>query len=165
MDESLDALTAASKDSSGAAAYSRTAEKVLTGLRQRNPHSFKVNYLPAEVHFLSNQYNEALRALKPLAEEGQGKAEYFNLLGMSYAGFNQLQDASTTVAKAIELDPKRPDFYFNLASIYQKAGDSQTAIRISRQGSTLRTSGRPRPFSRRPELFQSRELFDGDGEL
>jgi hypothetical protein len=72
MDESLDALTAASKDGSGAAAYSRAAEKVLTGLRQRNPHSFKVNYLLAEVHFLSNQYNEVLRDCQEISVSTPG---------------------------------------------------------------------------------------------
>jgi len=115
------------------AAQFSAARVVLSSLRQANPDSFKTNYQLAEILFLDHKYGEAVEVLKTLAEKAGNNSEYFNLLGMCYAGLNQFPDARQAVVKAINLAPARADFLFNLAGIYQKAGDNESALKILKQ--------------------------------
>jgi len=108
-------------------------ERSLLIILAHAPDSYEVGYVLAEVLFLEKDYGSAIRLLKGYEKESERKPEYWNSLGMSYAGSNQLPDAAQALIKAIDLDPQRVDLYFNLASIYQKGRDSQSAIKVLNQ--------------------------------
>lgn len=130
MEEFLGILNASSEEGSGVAAYLRTAQEILGSLKKQTSDSIQTTHLLAEVLFLEKDYGGAVQLLKDLGKDEQSKPEYWNLLGMSYAGLNQFPEASQAVIKAVNLAPQMTDLYFNLASIYQKAGDSKSAIRV-----------------------------------
>jgi tetratricopeptide (TPR) repeat protein len=130
MEGFLGILNAASEEGSGVAAYLRTAQEILGSLKKQTPDSIQTRSLLAEVLFLEKDYEGAVQLLKDMGQEGESKPEYWNLLGMSYAGLNQFPEAFQAVIKAVDLAPQRIDLYFNLASIYQKAGDSKSAIKV-----------------------------------
>jgi len=130
IEEYLGTLKATPEEGAGAASYLRTAEEILDGLNKHTPGSIQTGYLLAEVLFLEKDYANAIQLLKDIGHEGESKPEYWNLLGMSFAGMNQFPEASQAVIKAIDLAPQRTDLYFNLASIYQKGGDSKSALKV-----------------------------------
>lgn len=106
------------------------AGKILTGLKERDSQSSRAGYLLGEIRFLQNQFEEALEILSPLRPENMKNADYFNLVGMCRGGLNQLSAAAQDVITAIGLAPQRADLYFNLAGLYQKAGDNRGAIEV-----------------------------------
>src|SRR5205814_725026 len=106
------------------------ARKHPSKTRGRTSPSFKIEETSGEILFLKKQYDEALQVLSAQAENGKDKAEYFNLLGMCHAELNQFPEAAQAVEKAIALEGGRSLYYFNLASIYQRAGDNQSAVKI-----------------------------------
>lgn len=114
--------------------YLAAARQVLSSGKPRLASSFKVKVLLAEILYLENKYVESVDVLSALAGEGANSPEYFSLLGMCYAGLNDFPNAARAVIRAIDMDPGRSDFYFNLASIYQKAGDNDSAIKVLEKG-------------------------------
>lgn len=130
IEDFLGILNADSEEGSGVAAYLRMAREILGGLKKHTPDLARTDYLLAEVLFLEKDYSGAVQLLKEMGQGDKGSPDYWNLLGMSYAGLNQFPEASQAVIKAIDLAPQRTNLYFNLASIYQKGGDSQSAIKV-----------------------------------
>jgi len=106
------------------------AGKILAGLREKDSQSVRAGYLLGEIRFLQNQFKEALEILNPIRSASLKDADYFNLVGMCLGGLNQLSEAVQAVITAITLAPQRPDLYFNLAGLYQKAGDNRGAIEV-----------------------------------
>src|SRR4029077_16620724 len=106
------------------------AGKILAGLREKDPQSVRASYLLGEIRFLQNQFKEALEILNPLRSVSLKDADYFNLVGMCLGGLNQLAEAAQAVITAITLAPQRPDLYFNLAGLYQKAGDNRGSFEV-----------------------------------
>jgi Flp pilus assembly protein TadD len=111
----------------------RQARRVVDALLSDAPGSYQKRYLLAEMLFLEKEYLEAQTTLRGLQAEGANDPDYFNLLGMVYGGLNQLPQAAEAVIRAIQLAPDRADLIFNLAGLYQKAGDNQSAIKVLKQ--------------------------------
>jgi tetratricopeptide (TPR) repeat protein len=129
IEDFIEAAKREQRTNGPAAGQLETARFVLSALRKANPVSFKTNYELAEVCYLEGKYREALDILSPF-KATTDDPEYFNLLGMCHAGLNHFSDAANALIRALKLSPTRSDFLFNLASVYQKAGDNQSAIEI-----------------------------------
>jgi Flp pilus assembly protein TadD len=130
IDRFLDQLKQGTMTGTRRAQQLDRAGKILEGLRDKDSQSAKAGYLLGEIRFLQNQFKEALEILNPLHSESIKDPDYFNLVGMCLGGLNQFSDAAQAVIRAITLAPQRPDLYFNLAGLYQKAGDNRGAIEI-----------------------------------
>lgn len=130
LDKLIRVLTAAPEEVVGTDSFLDTVGDLLLRLRQHDPGASRSDFLLGEIQFLTGRYALAIRTLEPLRRTYKTNADYFNLMGMCYAELNQFSKAIPAVAEAITLEPKRAPFYFNLASIYQKAGKSQAAIAI-----------------------------------
>jgi tetratricopeptide (TPR) repeat protein len=111
----------------------RRARQVADALLLNAPSSYERSYLLAEVLYLEREYLASETILRGLQAEGANDPDYFNLLGMVYGGLNQLPKAAEAVIRAIQLAPDRADLIFNLAGLYQKAGDNQSAIKVLKQ--------------------------------
>lgn len=96
----------------------------------RDTASYRPAFIAAQLLFLASQHQKAISVLGSVAGSAETNPEYFNLLGMCYAGLNDLPKGSQAVIKAINLAPDRADFLFNLAGIYQKARDNEAAINV-----------------------------------
>ena len=130
IDQFLNQLRQGAVTGTGRAQQLDRAGKILTGLREKDPQSVRAGYLLGEIRFLQSHFKEALEILNPLRSASLKDADYFNLVGMCLGGLNQLSEAAQAVITAITLAPQRPDLYFNLAGLYQKAGDNRGAIEV-----------------------------------
>jgi tetratricopeptide (TPR) repeat protein len=130
IDRFLDELKQGTVTGSRRAQQLDQAGKILSGLREKESQSVRAGYLLGEIRFLQNQFKEALEILNPLRSASLKDADYFNLVGMCLGGLNQLSEAAQVVITAITLAPQRPDLYFNLAGLYQKAGDNRGALEV-----------------------------------
>ena len=104
------------------------AGTIVAGLREKDTLSVRVEYLLGEIRFLQDHFKEDLEVLNPIRSANIKNADYINLVGLCMGGLNQLPEAAQAVITAITLAPQRADLYFNLAGLYQKAGDNRGAI-------------------------------------
>jgi tetratricopeptide (TPR) repeat protein len=130
VDQFIGLLKASSIGASGTESYLPIAEDLLRRLRGSGLASSMTQFLLGETQFLRREYALAIQTLTPLGQQYKDNPDYLNVLSMCYAELNQFPQAVRAVNEAIHLEPKRAEFYFNLASIYQKAGQSQAAIAI-----------------------------------
>jgi tetratricopeptide (TPR) repeat protein len=103
--------------------------QVLASLPDKGPDEQKRTFLLAEFEFLAKDYTAAIASLNQVQEDHRD-IEYYNLLGMSQAGIGNFQEARLALAKAISMDPRRADLLFNMGSVYQRARDNETAIKL-----------------------------------
>lgn len=115
-------------------------KRSLTRVRQiasaqlaRDRVSYENRYLLAEACYLEKEYTLCRDLLIELAAEGSKDPDYFNLLGMVRGGLNQLPEAAQSVIRGIRLAPQRADLIFNLAGLYQKAGDNSSAVKVLKE--------------------------------
>ena len=106
------------------------ARQVLEVLFSQEPRSYQKGIALAEVLYLEKKYSESRSLLRKLELQGKRDPDFFNLLGMVYGGLNQLPEAAQAVIEAIRLAPTRSDLIFNLAGLYQKAGDNGSAVKV-----------------------------------
>ncbi len=106
------------------------ARQVLEALFSQEPRSYRKGIVLAEMLYLEKKYVESGLLLKKLELQGKQDPDFFNLLGMVYGGLNQLPEAAQAVIEAIRLAPSRSDLIFNLAGLYQKAGDNASAVKV-----------------------------------
>ena len=106
------------------------ARQVVEALYAQDPGSYPKGMALAEVLFLEKKYEESRSVLNKLQTAGKQDPDYFNLVGMVYGGLNQLPESAQAVIEAIRLAPTRSDLIFNLAGLYQKAGDNASAVKV-----------------------------------
>ena len=109
------------------------ARRVVETLYAREPRSYQKGIALAEILYLEKKYEESRSVLSKLEAHGTQDPDFFNLLGKVYGGLNQLPKAAQAVIEAIRLAPTRTDLIFNLAGLYQKAGDNASAIKVLKQ--------------------------------
>jgi tetratricopeptide (TPR) repeat protein len=108
----------------------QNALETATALHVANPKSAPLGMLAAEVAFLLNRPADVVRILEPLRNAAARDPDYFNLLAASFAGLGDFVKATAAGNRALEIAPTRQDLILNVAGVYQKAVDNQTAIRI-----------------------------------
>jgi len=133
IEELIAVLKAGLHDETDLSGYLQLSEQILTGLRQVAEYSNPAAYDLAQVLYLEGKPRQTLALLKLLGPASRDDSSYYNLLGMTYAALDQLQDAASQLERAIALAPRSLDYYFNLAAVYQKAGDSHQAAKILNQ--------------------------------
>jgi tetratricopeptide (TPR) repeat protein len=99
-------------------------------LHLANPKSAPLGMLAAELAFLLNRFADVVRILEPLRPAAARDPDYFNLLAASFAGTGDFAKATAAGNRALEIAPGRQDLILNLAGVYQKARDNETAIRV-----------------------------------
>jgi Flp pilus assembly protein TadD len=109
------------------------ARQVVEALNAREPGSYQKGSALAEILYVEKKYAESRSVLGKLEAQGKQDPDFFNLLGMVYGGLNQLPEAAQAVIEAIRLAPNRSDLIFNLAGLYQKAGDNASAVKVLQQ--------------------------------
>ncbi len=132
IDQFIDALRV-SKARQAMGPLMERARRIATAAREKAGSSFRTDFLLAEILFISHEYSGAIELLKNRSAEGAEDPDYFNLLAMSHTGLNNFQDAGKALTQAIRLAPERTDLLFNLATLYQKAGDNAAAVEILRK--------------------------------
>jgi tetratricopeptide (TPR) repeat protein len=108
----------------------QNAFQTATALQVANPKSLPLGMLAAELAFLLNRFADVVRILEPLRPAAARDPDYFNLLAASFAGLGDFVKATAAGNRALEIAPGRQDLILNLASVYQKARDNETAIRV-----------------------------------
>lgn len=105
------------------------AAQVLANLSGQTPVEQKRLFLLAEFHFLAKDYGSVISTLNQVRDNYRD-VDYYNLLGMAQAGAGNFRDARAALSQAIALDPHRADLLFNMGSVYQRARDNETAIKL-----------------------------------
>ena len=121
------------------------ALKSATALLAANPRSLPLGMLAAELAFLLNRFADVVGILEPLRLAAPRDPGYFNLLAASYAGLGDFVKAAADGNRALKIAPGRQDLILNLAGVYQKARDNQSAIRIL-QGAVSKGTDAPEVF-------------------
>ena len=108
----------------------QNAVDTATAIHAANPQSLPLGMLAADLAFLLNRFSDAVRILEPLRPSAARDPDYFNLLSVSYAGLGDFAKAAAAGNRALGIAPMRQDLILNLAGVYQKARDNQTAVRL-----------------------------------
>ncbi len=103
--------------------------QALAMVPDKGPNEQKRTFLLAEFQFLARDYSGSIASLNELRDDHRD-IEYYNLLGMSQAGLGNFREARLALSKAISMDPHRADLLFNMGSVYQRARDNETAIKL-----------------------------------
>jgi tetratricopeptide (TPR) repeat protein len=130
----LDSLAWNPQDKAKTAAYLQVASRLLRDIPPQGPSAARAVIMQSQVLYVQGQYGEAVKLLQSGVAPGAQTADYHNVMGMSLAGLNQLPAAAQSVIRAIEMEPERGEFYFNLASLYQRANDNPSAISTLEKG-------------------------------
>lgn len=69
----------------------------------------------------------------PVVSESKDSSYYYNL-GLSLQSEGKYREAVTNYSKAIELDPKQPDYYQRKAEVQVLLGDKDAAIQTVKDG-------------------------------
>jgi len=133
VNEAISLLKLQSGTSNRHSEFLPKARQVVETLFSQEPHSYQKGSALAEILYLEKKYGESRSLLSKLEAQGKQDPDFFNLLGMVYGGLNQLPEAAEAVIQAIQLAPSRSDLIFNLAGLYQKAGDNASAIKVLKQ--------------------------------
>ncbi len=81
------------------------ALEAFTLLHQESQESLLANFFLAQLRMRRNEYEEALRLLKELAEVSPDFAEVHFLMGMVYEGMHKNMEAIQCFRKTLELNP------------------------------------------------------------
>ena len=133
VNEAIGLLKRQSGSASRQSEFLPKARQVVEALFGQEPRSYQKGSALAEILYLEKKYGEARSLLSKLEAQGKQDPDFFNLLGMVYGGLNQLPEAAQAVIEAIRLAPSRSDLIFNLAGLYQKAGDNTSAVKVLKQ--------------------------------
>lgn len=106
--------------------------EALTAISSTSPTGRKRLFLLAEFQFLHKEYSDALSTLSKIAA-GDRDVDYYNVLGMALAGAGRFPEARSALSQAIGMAPHRADLLFNMGSVYQRARDNETAIKLFRR--------------------------------
>jgi tetratricopeptide (TPR) repeat protein len=81
----------------------------------------------ARLHTMQNNRSAALEAADEAAAQNPTRALLLDTLGVVYSRFEQHEKAAQVLRKAVALEPKNPQFQFNLGSVEQFLGDASAA--------------------------------------
>lgn len=99
----------------------------------------KANFLIGLNAYLSNDFESAYQQWLELSNQ-HPNAEVYNNLGLALMKKNDLQGSGWYLSKAVELDPNRPDYHFNLGASYVQRKYDPQAIQQYREAVRLRPS-------------------------
>ncbi len=80
------------------------------------------------------EYEKAIDIFSSVLETEKPTVEVYNTIGLCYNAIGNSEKAEDNFLKAIELDPKAPELYINLADIYYKNKDFGNGIELLLQG-------------------------------
>lgn len=79
----------------------------------------------AKIDYYLADYQKALDSFQDMLQSGGASAEIFNYVGLCNYKLKNIEIAIANLNKAIELDPLRPIYYYNLAQCYKSLGDKR----------------------------------------
>lgn len=101
-----------------------------------NPSADDAKYNLGEAEFQSGNYQDALKSLLQVSQEGQKESSYLGLVGDVYSRLGNYEDASRCLRQAITASPDKDQYYASLALIQVRAGNLENAERVARSGLT-----------------------------
>ncbi len=115
-----DAYRLAERYEEAAAGYRR--------LLDLDPNDNKAHYHLAEIHAAREEYEEALTVLERLEATGEQRAPAHNLKGQCLLSLGRLDEAEAELRRALEMDDRLSDAWYNLALLFEERGDGSGAI-------------------------------------
>ncbi len=117
-----------------AAAYEKTGrlDESIASLKKalaRNPGNWKLRFSLASALFEQEEDESCLGELRRWPES-EKSAEYFNLVGAANARLGQVVEAGKAFEKAIELQPRNLESYYNLGLLLLRADAYDEAIAV-----------------------------------
>lgn len=97
-------------------------------LKKADP-SEKVNFYLGKVHYDTDNYGEAIKALNEAAKEDPANAEVPYMIARSYADMMNYKLSVPYFKKAIELDPKQSYWVYELGLICYAMHDDKNALK------------------------------------
>ena len=91
----------------------------------------------ARLHAMQNDREQALQAADKAAAQNPTRALLLDTLGVVYSRFELHEKAAQVLRRAVALEPKNPQFQFNLGSVEQFLGDAPAARRAYEAAVTL----------------------------
>ncbi|MBN2307127.1 tetratricopeptide repeat protein [Candidatus Peregrinibacteria bacterium] len=88
-----------------------------------------------------NQPQKALKLAETAALTFPDSAMSYNLLGWSYAGLGEDQDAEKNLKRALAIDPNLAAAYYNLGNLYRSQGRDNMALEVFQKAYDLDSSG------------------------
>ncbi len=115
-----DAYRLAERYEEAAAGYRR--------LLDLDPNDNKAHFHLAEIHAAREEYEEALEVLERLEATGEQRAPAHNLKGQCLLSLGRLNEAEAELRRALEMDDRLSDAWYNLALLFEERGDGAGAI-------------------------------------
>lgn len=83
----------------------------------------------AKINYYLDDYQSALTIFQSLLQTGAASSDIFNYVGLCNYKLKNIEFAIVNFNKAIELDPLRPIYYYNLAQCYKSMGDKKNYVK------------------------------------
>lgn len=97
-------------------------------LLELDPNDNKAHYHLAEIHAAREEYQEALAVLEHLEATGEERAPARNLKGQCLLSLGRLEEAEAEFRRALEMDDRLSDAWYNLALLFEQQGDGARAL-------------------------------------
>lgn len=88
----------------------------------------------AKQEFLANKFRNTLNTLEAVQNLQTQGAEFHDLLGLSWYETGDAKKASDELQQAIKLEPRNPDWYFQLGLVYLKHHTPDLAVLVFKEG-------------------------------
>ena len=115
-----DTYRAADRLDEAAAGYRR--------LLELDPNDNKAHFHLAGIHAAREEYGAALEVLAGLEATGEERAPARNLKGQCLLSLGRLDEAEAELRRALEMDDRLSDAWYNLALVFEQRGDGAGAI-------------------------------------
>lgn len=99
-------------------------EKALS-IAPNNEYEFELG----KIDYFLEDYSAALEIFQNLLASGGASAEIFNYVGLCNYKLKNIDVAMANFNKAIQVDPLRPIYYYNLAQSYKSTGDKKNYVK------------------------------------
>jgi tetratricopeptide (TPR) repeat protein len=127
------------------AGLSGDAQAILEqGMLLPNPDA-DLNLLMALIYCVTREYYKAYQLLLIVLDGQPSNAAAHLAMGVAQAGLNKLDDARVETQKAIQLDPKLGEAYYNLARISLKLKPASPSVAREHYRNALRYGAAPDP--------------------
>ena len=122
------------------------SEEILHKALEISPDNQDILLMLGQVYYAQNKKDHCVELLTRLSRDNENP-ELLNFCGAVESYQNNFKAAKDYVLRAIKLDPKNDEYYFNLANIYFKQGDTVYAKQYYNHAISLKPENRNYHFA------------------
>ncbi|HIJ60075.1 MAG TPA: tetratricopeptide repeat protein [Nitrospirae bacterium] len=106
------------------------ARQLYEEILQDDPYNHQILFNLSQIFYSAKQFDRTLEFLNRALKINPKDPESLNLLGLTFEALQNSKTAEGCFKRAIQLDKNNYRYYFNLANLHSRNGDTQKAIEL-----------------------------------